>query len=252
MLETTTTIDSIATELIESILSCLPLCTIRNRALFVSRRWNACSEVILARSIRKCAELLHQEEEGHSKRDPHAWLLGNFDRQTGAQNSGVIAFELRLESLDTASKSGLFEYRHNMKALFGLWIEYVGYVRVTKPHLWSYFRFPRDHQVFLEFWFNPKLNVENSSPVKFIRGELPATKEPVKTIPGVHRLQLCDPTGHAGWITYCILSDDNAVFQDDPLSQSMYDTGYLGEGSYVSGYILNVLIDPQILFIKPI
>jgi hypothetical protein len=155
-------------------------------------------------------------------------------------------------------ESGLLQYIPTGEASFGMWIEYVGYIPITRPHAWESFHFHPTMVVKFHFWFDSSGQTDETSPFarsKVILSTLPTGTRSVQGDIGMHRMQLHDEFGHAGWLTYNIDRVGFTYSQSDSLSDSLIlgeiDAMQTGE-MQIFGQLVSVEVDPQILFAQPV
>lgn len=126
-------------ELILQVLTYVPLCELRNKTLYLNRSWHLCSHESIANRLKLCVRQVRAYEAQKTKLfRPSACILGNFDTQANSQVLTSISLNIN------AVKNGLLEFSPSGLASFGVWMEHIGFIPITKQHEWAQFAFDPD------------------------------------------------------------------------------------------------------------
>jgi hypothetical protein len=256
------------TELLLSVFSYIPMHELQFQIQSVSTEWRRCAQEIVRKRLDGIVDLLQQAHSHKNSTTLHSiydteqeriasnrftgWLLGNFEHPGDSQV--VTGLQIQLEGWDR--DTGLLSFVYTGLASFGMWVDHLGYISITRPYLWSKFNFSPLMKPTLRFWFHVETKNPNAKLLRHTNSSqsTPTTTSEILPQTGQHRLPLKDEFGIVGFVEYLI----------DPIKTTMeptFDPEQLGgnllqlldeEEAKASGQLIRVLIHPLSIIVNKI
>ncbi len=180
------------------------------------------------------------------------WLLGNFEHPTESQV--VTGLEIQLDGID--QQKGLLVFLPTgyflltRSASFGMMVDFLGFISITRPYDWQKFRFDSNVHPTLRLWYH----VDHSNPNAHSLRKYNSTQTMPKTtsflVPekGIHTIPIKDEFGIVGMIEYEM---DGVGEGDDGIHPDQLGGNLLQflqkEETKACVQVLRVLIHPQTL-----
>ncbi|KAJ2992957.1 hypothetical protein HDV02_002741 [Globomyces sp. JEL0801] len=175
-------------------------------------------------------------------------LLGSFERDSDSLVTGI---ELTLNGYDVATTSLTFVPSGN--AAFGMFIDHLGFLPITKSYPWSEFSFESGTNTQFRFWFYKDKDT-SKTPLSMFKVNNNKDILPINCMPlikelGRYRVLLKDEFGVIGCIEYEIKSNDQIPA---PELIGEQPAGDVIDNTMIVGDITRVCIHPNAIFAIPL
>jgi hypothetical protein len=170
--------------------------------ILLNKKWERVSRNVIEKRLKKCIEVILSSDSKLSKKHTSVSMLGSFDQSSNVK----VLHAYMLRPVGISAEKGMIEFEATGDSSFGMWIDYVGYVPISRTYLAPEFYI--SEETHYKLWIDNELSLRILDIEEY---HTMATTRTLHSKAGNHQSSLIHGSEIVGIVQYTVKSQADAL-----------------------------------------